>query len=447
MLGVAVGLQPQYNSRAAVPFPAGFAWDQTRFGFDVTAAGGRFESGLNPRDLVDPAIWSGPAFHVDRTGGNDANSGAGATDGDFSDAKKSIYAAFLAGNATGAPYRVLVNAAEYEGGAFTRNGNDEPDQSVAVIAWGGRARYRAGPFAVSWTDAGGTYSASVSSVRRAFRTDILTAEGMYTELEKVADVATCAATPGSWVLDGSTVHVNIGAAPGVADIALMRSFHGARFMDHADDFYIEGFDIEGGITGAFHCDAVALRNVVGVDCSFRYSAPSNPTAPLDAVRVRRTDGLVAFFGCDASFGAKDGWSFHDDGTLGMHVLLQDCSGWHNGIDPAISVNAFTVHDDVSAVVLNGAFGLSRNGAEVHTIQNSESWIVGARLIARDPDGSSTAIKCSNTSVMWVQNVVADADGPGTNYALEVNGGTVFTKGMSVVSGTVEITAGGSVTPF
>ncbi|WP_108838553.1 hypothetical protein [Tateyamaria sp. Alg231-49] len=127
-----------------------------------------------------------------------------------------------------------------------------------------------------------------------------------------------------WVLDESTVHVNIAGAPGVEDIALMRSFHGARFLTHDQDFYIEGFDIEGGITGALHFDDVAARNIVGVDCTFRYSTPSSPAAPLDAVRVRRKDGLIAFFACDASYGAKDGWSFNDDGTPGMHVLLQDC---------------------------------------------------------------------------------------------------------------------------
>ncbi|MEO1555934.1 MAG: hypothetical protein AAFS01_05850 [Pseudomonadota bacterium] len=446
MLGVAVGLQPQYSSRVAVPFPTGFAWDQQRFGFDVASVGGRFQADLNPRDLVNPAIWSGPAFHVDRTG-DDSNDGLGSQEGDFSNAKRTIHAAFDAGNATGAPYRVIVNADTFEGSAFTRNGQTEPDQHVAVLAWGGRVRYRTGPFEVSWADAGGTFSANVSSVRRAFRTDVLTPEGLYTELQNVADIAACAATPDSWVLDGSTVHVNIGRAPGAEDVALMRSFHGARFLDHDRDFYIEGFDIEGGITGALHFDAVASRNIVGVDCTFRYSAPSNPSAPLDAARVRRTDGLVAFFGCDASFGAKDGWSFHDDGTLGMHVLLQDCSSWRNGAFGASSVNALTIHDTVYAVDLNGSYGLSRNGAEVHSIQNAQWWLAGTVASARDVDGSSIAYKCSNASQMWLQNATADAAGGAINYALEANGGTVFTRSFSPGTGTYEVYSGGSVTPF
>lgn len=446
MLGVALGLQTQYSARCPVDFPAGFDWDQSRFGFGVTQMGARYEADIEPRSLVDPAIWSGPAFHVS-TSGSDGNSGLGAQDGDFSDAKRTLHAAFVAGNATGAPYRVLVSSGQFRESDFTRNGNDEPDQPIAILAWGGRVQYRAGPYSVNWSDAGGTFSASVSSVKRVFRTDVLTAEGLYTELAAVSDVATCASTPDSWALDGSAVHVNIGGAPGTADIAIMRGFHGARFLNHDQDFYIEGFDIEGGITGALHFDPVSARNVVGVDCSFRYSAPNNSAAALDAVRLRRIDGLCAFFRCDASLGAKDGWSFHDDGTIGMHVLLQDCTSWRNGAFGATSVNAFTIHDSVRAIALNGQFGLSRFGSELHSIQEAQWWIAGARVVARDVDGSSTAYQCSQDSFMWLQDCVADAVGDTDSFAIEANGGTVSIRGFVSVSGTVEIYSGGSVTPF
>ena len=290
-------------------------------------------------------------------------------------------------------------------------------------------------------------SASVSSVRRAFRTDQLTPEGHYTELTQVPDLATCASTANSWVQSGSTVNVNVGTVPGPEDIALVRSFHGARFLTHSSDLYLENIHTEGGITGALHCDAIAARNIVGVSSSFRYSAPSSPTAPLDAARVRRTDGLVAFFNCDASHGAKDGWSFHEDGTPGMHVLLQDCTGFRNGISGATSCNAFTTHDSIRALILNGDYGYSRNGTEVHCVQSTQTWIAGADVIARDIDGSSTAFKCSNTSVMWLQDCRADATGARQNYALEANAGTVFTRNFSILSGSVEVSLGGSVSGF
>ena len=446
MLGLTLGVQPQYPVTRPVTFPIGFAWDRQRFNFDITEVAGQFTTTLSPRAIVDPAIWSGALFHV-APNGDDDNSGLGAITGDFGQAKRTIAAAFVAGNATNAPYRVLVKAGQYEGSAFTRNGNDEPTQPVAVLAHGGRVSYRTGPFAVSWRAAGAIYAAAVSSVRRVFRTDMLTPEGHYIELSKVADVTVCAATLSSWAWDGSDVHVNIGAAPGPSDIALIRSFHGARFMQHDRDFYIEGFDIEGGITGALHFDKTATRTIVGVDCTFRYSAPSNVASPQDAVRIRRTDGLVAFFNCDASCGAKDGWSFHDDGVLGMHVLLQNCTSARNGAFDATSVNGFTLHDRVYAISLNGVYGFSQNGSEVHSIQNAQAWIAGGQITACDQDGSSTAIKCSNASQMWLQNVIADADGSVANYGIEANGGTVFTRNVVLKSGTVEVSSGGSVTPF
>ena len=58
MLGLAVGMQPQYSTRVAVPFPAGFAWDQGRFGFEVTKTGNSYATDLDPRAQVDPALAS-----------------------------------------------------------------------------------------------------------------------------------------------------------------------------------------------------------------------------------------------------------------------------------------------------------------------------------------------------------------------------------------------------
>ncbi|PCI45033.1 MAG: hypothetical protein COB49_10480 [Alphaproteobacteria bacterium] len=446
MIAVGVGLVPQFGRETPVPLPAGFGWDAGRFALNITK-GSRYCANLAPRDLVDAGIWTGAAVHVDGATGDDGNSGLGAQDGDFAAAKRSIYAAFVAGNATGAPYRVIVKAGTYEESAFTRNGNDEPSQPVAIIGWGGPVRYRTGPFAVSWTDAGGSYSTGLSAVRRVYRRDVLDAHGLYTELVKASDLASCQASNNSWFDDAGTVHVNIGAQPAPGDIALIRSFHGARFMSHTDDLYLEDIHCEGGITGALHCDAQADRNVVGVNCSFRYCAPSNINNPRDAVQIRRTNGLVAFFDCDASGGAEDGWSFHEDGYAGMHVLMQDCTGYQNGAFSATSCNGFTTHDGVRAIDLGGSYGWSRNGTEVHCIQTTHTWLAGTRAVARDVDGTSVAFKCSNPSFMWLQDTVADAQNGVTNYAIEANGGTVFTRNHQALAGGVATSNGGSVTGF
>ncbi len=446
MIAIGVALAQTLRSEAPVPLPSGFGWDTGRFPIEVIK-GETYRSNLSPRELVDSGIWSGAAVHVDSATGNDVNTGLGAQDGDFSDAKRSIHAAFVAGNAMGAPYRVIVKAGQYEESAFTRNGNDEPSQPVAILGWGGTVQYRTGPFSANWSDAGSSYTTPLSAVRRVYRTDTLDVHGLYTELIKASDLSTCQATNNSWFDDSGTVHVNIGQAPGAGGIALIRSFHGARFMSHAHDLYLEDIHCQGGITGALHCDAVADRNVVGVNCSFRYSAPSNVSAPKDVVQIRRTNGLVAFFDCDASGGAEDGWSFHEDGHAGLHVLMQGCMGYKNGAFTATSCNGFTTHDGVHAIDLGGSYGYSRNGTEVHCIQTTHTWLAGTRAVARDVDGSSVAFKCSNQSFMWMQDSVADASGSATNYAIEANGGTVYTKGHQAISGSVATSNGGSITGF
>jgi len=447
MLGVGLALAPQYCAEMPIPLPPGFDWDGIRFPLLITKGGTGYRCNLTPRDLVDPGIWTGPAFHVDVTNGDDANSGLGAVDGDFSAAKRSIYAAFTAGNATLAPYRVIVKPGHYEESAFTRNGNDEPDQPVAVLGWDGPVQYRTGPHSVSWANSGVTFSTAVSSAKRVFRTDLLTAQNLYTELTQAADLSSCQSTHSSWFDDNGILHVNIGQEPSSSDIAVIRNFHGARFLTHSDDLYLENIHCEGGITGALHCDAVADRNIVAVDCSFRYSAPSNVNNPLDAVQIRRSNGLAAFFNCDASAGATDGWSFHEDGNPGLHVLMQGCSGFGNGAFAATSCNGFTSHDAVLSIDLDGDYGYSRNGTEVHCIQTTHSWFLGSQATARDVDGSSVAFKCSNSAAMWLQDTAADAAGAAANFAIEANGGGVFTRDHNTVAGDVGTSNGGVVAGY
>ncbi len=448
MIGIKVGaLSGPMRRRAPIP-PAGLGWTGPALSLQPSGSGWR--PALVPRALVDPAIWTGAGIHVDGVAGNDANSGLGSPDGTFTQAKRTIQAAFTAGNATGAAYRVIVKAGQYAGTAFTSNGAVEPTRPCAIIGWGGPARYRAGNWTQAWTlDQGTTYTATVTSVMRVFRCDLLTPEGLYSELTLAPDVATCRSTSGTWFkATGDVIHVNVGKVPSATDIFPVRAFHGARFLTHANDLYLENIHCEGGISGALHCDAISTRTIVGVNCSFRYSSPSTSSPlPLDAVQIRRVNGLVAFFDSDASFGAKDGWNFHDDSNPVMRVLLVNCTSFRNGALGATSCNAFTTHDGVISTVIGGQFGLSRNGTEVHSIENAKSWMLGSVVTARDLDGTSTSYKVSNAAMLWLEGTVADAAGSAQNWAIEADGGKVFTRGHVNLAGGTMVVGGGTITPF
>jgi hypothetical protein len=448
MIGSRIGVASGQALRLPPIPPAGLGWTGPALRLQWSSGGWR--PILQARQLVSPAIWTGAAIHVDGVAGVDTNTGLGATDGDFTAAKRTIHAAFSAGNATGAPYRVIIKPGTFENTSFTNNGAVEPNQPVAIIGWNGRVDYRAGPRTQSWTlDQGTTYFATITSVLRVFRTDILTSEGLYTELAAVADLASCRATVGTFFRGANdAIHVNIGKVPASTDIVPIRAFHGARFLTHTGDLYLENIHCQGGISGALHCDAISTRTIVGVNCSFRYSSPSTAAiVPLDAVQIRRVNGLVAFFDSDASCGAKDGWNFHDDGNPTMRVLLVNCTGFRNGALGATSCNGFTTHDGVVSAVLGGAFGQSFNGTEVHCIENTKTWIVGASATARDMDGSSTAFKCSNSSVMWLEGTTADAAGGSVNLAIEANGGQVMKRGHRSIAGQELVSDGGSISPF
>lgn len=434
--------------------PAGLNWEASLTPLLVGKIGTEYRVIDNPRAKVNPAIWTGPVIHVDRVNGDNGNSGLGNYYGDFSDAKLQIHAAFTAGNALGVPYRILVKAGEFKETDFTNNGNVEPTQPFALLAHGGDVDYRTGPWETTWTlDTGNTYTATISSINRMFRTDVLTAEGLYTEMTLAPDLATCRATLDTWFKDGSTVYVTRDTAPGVRDMAPIRSFHGARFLAHTDDVYIEGFNIEGGITGALHLDPEADRNVIVVGCTFRYSSPSNIANQLDAVRVRRTNGLVWFRDCDASGGAKDGWNFHEDSYPQMRVLMEGCTGYLNGWNAATSCNAFTTHDGVIAAAIGCDFGGNSDdstGTTVHCIENTLTWLLGTTAIDANLDGNddATAIKCSNDSSMWLEETTASATGGlVNNYAIEANGGTVYKRDHTNVAGTETAYSGGSIGSF
>jgi hypothetical protein len=423
--------------------PEGLGWDEITWPLVVSRTAAGFDVGLTPRDLVDPLIWTGPAYHVDLVSGDDGNTGLGASDGDFSDPLRTIKGAFILGNATGAPYRVLVQTGTCEESAFTQNGNVEPSQPVAIIGWGGPVVYRTGPHSLIWTlDQGTTYATPLSSVNRVFRTDVLDGFGNYSELVEAADLAECRATIGTWFDNAGTIHVNIGSAPGTGDIAAIRNFHGARFLTHADDLYLEDIHTEGGISGALHCDATATRNVIAVDCSFRYSSPSSTASPLDAVQIRNTTGLVGFWRCNASYGAKDGFNFHEDVPGLMSALMVDCVSRFNGKWAASSVNALTTHEGVTLAVIGGEFGYSRDGAVGHFIDSSKVWIFEADLVARDDAArDATAAKCSQNAVLYLEGTTADAAGSvSQNLAIEANGGDVFKRRHTTVNGS-ELTSG------
>jgi hypothetical protein len=282
---------------------------------------------------------------------------------------------------------------------------------------------------------------------RVFRTDILDGFGNYTELDEASDLTACRATVGTWFHNAGTLYVNIGSQPGTRDIAALRNFRGAHFDNHAADLFLENIHCEGGINGALYCSATATRNLVAVDCSFKYSSPSSKTSQLDSVNVSNTTGLCAFFNVNASYGAKDGFNFHEDNPGEMSVLLVDCVSHFNGKWGATSVNGVTTHEGVRAAVIGGDFGYSTDGAIAHFIGTSKTWCYDTKVVARDPSNDAIGFKCSESAVLYLENTEADVAGSPSNLAVEANSGTVFKRAHQSTNGSEAASSGGTLQDF
>lgn len=440
--------------------PAGLSWP-SQYPSRFLRSGSTFYalnsdgSRLDPKTMVNAAIWSGTAYYVDPAKADNAGDGLS-----WANAKRDINAAITAGNATAAPYRVYCRYSDSYHQTRSINGSGgtvEPTQHCALIASdpslsSGRCRHYAGTIEtfsatpdVTYTN---TYTGGPSSAVRVFDRINLDSHGNYTELTNVVDQATCDTTPGSWVDIGASLAVRRtdGLQPTLANTLVTRNINVASMQTCTVDMYVEGFDFEGGPSGAFWADAIATRNLVFINCTFKYAAQTS--TPLSSLRVRRNTGLVYFDGCEASQGWADGFNFHrDNGTSLMYVLCLNCWGWNNGKVGSTSNNCFTTHDDIiSAFLSTRQMGESLLGADMHCIETTKSWFVGARVkTTANGDTHPASFKASNNAIMWLDSVTADS----VDYALHAQGvaGVIHKRNVAILAGTEQVDSGATIDTY
>lgn len=428
-IALAVGLSGQsgiYTPPLALGWPAEYQFVAAEL------ANGRFAALINPRALVNSNIWTGPAYHVS-TNGNDTT-GTGLSGAPV----RSIWKAIQLGNSNGQPYQVLVGPGMYR---MTNSINGypagwptppsvpliEPTQPCAIIANGGRVIHSAQvdvasfPTVKDLTHTNTYLVANSQSTRRVFNRLVRDQFGQFVELTTAASAADCNTTPNSFFQSGSSLylHRSDGVAPTYANTAILANVYTAAFLAATQDLYIEGFDFEGGSTGAIHVDALGSRNVVVVGCSANYAG--SVATPIDGVRIRRVSGLVYLQDVEANASSKDGLNFHGDGATRMCVITSQCRAVDNG-KAGSSNNGWTTHDDVLATDIGGEYGPCNDGASVHAIETTKSWCLGTvarRRLANGNNGNSP-FKVSNSGLMILEHCQGYGDAS-TNYTFYVQG--------------------------
>lgn len=435
----------QYIERDA-PFPllasaapAGFGWDWAKYPIMGRKFGGKWKVTTDPKTLVNKAIWSAPIYYVwpGGPGVSDLNTGLGG----YGNALNTINRAVVLGNASSAPFRVLVKPSGAT--TYTRalgTVTTSPTQHCAIIADGGRVR--TGPFdALTYAlDTGTTYVTTRSAVARVFNLSTPNAYGNYTELAMVADAATCRATPGSWAQVGTSLYVNRADGSAVTN-ANTRAYLNAACMplgSASADFYLEGFDLEGGITSSIRAEG-GSRNIVTNDVTTRNSGMAS--SPGNGIYIYDTTGLAAFFKTTGIGHFADCFNGHwvAGGVVGLAMLTVDCIGIDNGRTGNNTDNGLTTHDGIISIDINGYYeaNVGPNVALVNS--GTQAWVVGTTAKNSRGAGNAGEFRSDTGSKIWLEDTVADTAGRSLHLT---NESTILTRNHTTIGGGANLVQSG-----
>lgn len=440
---------------SAVSVPAGLAWNFTAYPFRVVNAGSGYSIAFNYRGLIDPRVWSGPAYHVDVATGSDNNAGLGDYDGDFAQATKSISQAVRLGNASAAPYRIIVKAGLYDavygicastaiGGAA----NVRTTQACSIVAYGGRVVHSAHIDETWSADTGTTYK--TAQTVGGWVLDLLandTDGEAGAPLAYATSLANCRATPGTWWFESGQLYVTRGDGAAVtnANTRVLLWLNNATFDATTKDVYIKGFDFRGGRYAALDfadLTTVAARDQVVDDCTVKYAGKPGSEAP--AFTIDRTIGCCFIRNSSGSRGSTDVWNFHANGVgSNLTWIMDDCTGSNPGFYSGTSCNAVTPHEGAVGLVVGGTF-TGGNGATFHAIQTSKTFVIGASF-SGSTQATPEEFKVSNSASAWIADCVISS----TARALRADGGTIY-KSLTypnTITGTEVADSGGTITTY
>lgn len=468
------------NELVRVQPPPGFNWPFVTYPLKVYRNGTTYGSAISTdfvaEKYINPLCWS-KIYHVNVATGNDGNTGLGSYTGDFSNALQTIHQAVTLGNATSAPYMVLVYAGTYSmGNSFNGTTGIVPTQDSAFFAYGGRVVN--GAFDPSTYTLDGTqtncYTTTTSLSARVF--DLLNQDefGNYKELKYVTTPTLANSTPGSFAVSGTTVYVHRadGAAATSSNTRLYKTYPSACLLTASvPNIYFNGFDFEGGQFAAQYSNNATLRtgNTVSVNCTFKYSGVASTISGANAISFDNTAGLAAYVGCTAQASYNDGFGWHWDNVTynqgvasGLYPLTINCKSYGCGTiagSPAtgnVSVNGWTTHDGIIGIDIGGdyQFAAGANAGSViatGTVQPTQAWFVGTRCansrgdfmnggtqVPQDFWIANTVPVLGTQCTYWLDGCYSGSGTSGTHAsnALSVtNGAAMYTRNVTNSSGT------------
>lgn len=416
-----------YEPFADLPWPSEYA-------FEIGGVAGALTVTPDPRDFIDPDVFTGPSYWV-KLGGNDLNTGA-------SDAQafRSINKALTVGKAGGVPFNVQESGA---GGGYYEFGFGNFITSAiagaggmpafAILGYDGRP-INSSAANLTYSDDGSgtnTYQAARTVVARVVDLLNLDANGQYIEMVQKpdTDVAAVRANAGSWCQNGAnvSVHRTDGAAVTNANTrAYLRIGTCELATPAGNSIYLEGLRVEGGLgVRAYN----GTGNLLTKDVTAHHIGAA--ASIFDDFSLINIDGLQMAVDCFGYAGSKD--IFGMTGGAARRLTV-NCGGGDNGRWGQTSTNFLTSHTpDNLAVDIGSSFFGNADGGGVVPVGGSKQVCVDTRIA----DAAAEAFYAQGAgSELWLDGTIET----GTPTTIRARDGAIVHKRNHSGTG-VEVTDG------
>jgi hypothetical protein len=443
--------------------PAGFGWRLNELPVDLSIQAGNLTASARCSNLIPDTVWNAPiadsVFHVDPVAGLDTNTGLGTYLDDFKSAPlKTLSAAIAKVNTLAKPAMIRVDGSSQP--VFTRAqvGTTTLTQPCSISSLYGRST-------ISFTDAhaagawgiDGTYpkcysvaetncSGVVDLVRnitpvnpngsicldrygksRSYRADFV----------YFATAAALNAAPDGtfgFASEGGRTYVRRGDGIAVSDLNVRtqrgQDGNAIAFVQQntGSHLHMQGFDFESGFRAVG-----GARNIWLDRCKATHAGQR---LALNGFSGQGVQGTMAFTQCEAFGNGADGFNPHGIDRE-MQFYLQDCIGWDNGRQGALSCNGLTSHESIPVFDVNGDYQ-ANHGGNVRFINNSRGLMVGTRALGDYGDlmlgggFAPTAFASETNCVMYLLGVEAE----GGRALFCGSGARMLTWDIQRVDGTV-----------
>ena len=319
---------------------------------------------FDPEQLIEDKLLTYTPYFVSKTGSDSYDGLSPET------AKFNVLAAINAGAKL-----IYILPGLYRRDEFTNALTVSNDLFIIGI---GKVQISTAQKGLTWTNvSGNVYSATRSAVDTVLDTEIFQTDGRYYINEKVADLAMCEVTPGSWFQNGSTfyVHRKNGVAPDDTllvnvnmDLRIFSSSHTVFFKNL--EFLSSGLELEG---------IDSLSTMVGIikNCKVLYPRTDSNGSKRNGIYLKNVkEGYV--YGCEVANQDADGINGHDVAGVGSKIV-EIYSNVYNINNITGSNQCSTMHDGIQSIRIgcNYRSGINQVVADVNP--GTQSLMIGCEI--------------------------------------------------------------------